>query len=394
MIGDFNQAISLRGSNQSGLRDFNERLVLTLIRNHGAMSKAEIAKTTGLSAQATSVIIRGLEKSGLLEAGTPLRGRVGPPSLPIHLSKRGAFFLGLKIGQKSLEMVLINFAGEQLVTITDRIHFATPEIATRFAISSASDIVNQLGSDEKERVAGLGIAMPFQIWDWWKSIDTPKHEIERWKDMDISIAIKDALNLPVFVLNDTSAACGAELVFGKKPCPNNFLYFYIGYFVGGGVVVNGMLHVGHSGNAGALASMRVPDKNNEMTPLLDVASLSVLEKSLLKENINTDPLWEYPTTWSLPEPLIHEWVDSAASGIAAATASAASVLDFETCMIDGWIPNDIRALLVEQIRRKLESIPFHGISTPTVTEGSVGPKARSLGAASLPLSARFLAERR
>ena len=66
------QAVLRKGSNQSGMRAYNERLVLTLIRQAGAMAKAEIARRTGLSAQTVSVIMRALEADGLLERGEPV----------------------------------------------------------------------------------------------------------------------------------------------------------------------------------------------------------------------------------------------------------------------------------------------------------------------------------
>ena len=60
----------LRGSNQSGMRAHNERLVLSLVRRDGALAKSDIARMTGLSAQTVSVIMRGLEADGLLRGGT------------------------------------------------------------------------------------------------------------------------------------------------------------------------------------------------------------------------------------------------------------------------------------------------------------------------------------
>ena len=54
-----------RGTNQSGMRDSNERLVLSLVRRHGKLAKTEIARMTGLSAQTVSVIMRELEDEGL-----------------------------------------------------------------------------------------------------------------------------------------------------------------------------------------------------------------------------------------------------------------------------------------------------------------------------------------
>ena len=55
-----------RGTNQSGMRAHNERLVLSLVRQHGALAKSDIARMTGLSAQTVSVIMRALEQDGLL----------------------------------------------------------------------------------------------------------------------------------------------------------------------------------------------------------------------------------------------------------------------------------------------------------------------------------------
>jgi hypothetical protein len=62
-----------RGTNQSGVKLYNERLVLSLIRSHGSLSKTEIARRTGLSTQTSSVIMKQLENDGLLLKGTPVR---------------------------------------------------------------------------------------------------------------------------------------------------------------------------------------------------------------------------------------------------------------------------------------------------------------------------------
>ena len=100
-----------RGTNQSGMRDYNERLALSLVRRHGSLSKTEIARLTRLSAQTVSVIMRELEDEGLLLRNEPMRGKIGQPSIPMSLNPEGAFFLGLKIGRRSAELVLIDFLG-------------------------------------------------------------------------------------------------------------------------------------------------------------------------------------------------------------------------------------------------------------------------------------------
>ena len=120
---------ALRGTNQSGMRDWNERLVLSLLRTHGALPKAEIARMTGLSAQTASVIVRELEQDNLLERGEPVRGRVGQPSVPMSLAADGAFFLGLKIGRRSSEMLLVDFHGAIRGRRIRRHEWPTPDAA-------------------------------------------------------------------------------------------------------------------------------------------------------------------------------------------------------------------------------------------------------------------------
>ncbi len=56
------------GANQTRVRAYNERLVMSLVRRHGELSKADIARRSGLSAQTVSVIMRALESDGLLGA--------------------------------------------------------------------------------------------------------------------------------------------------------------------------------------------------------------------------------------------------------------------------------------------------------------------------------------
>ena len=106
-----------RGTNQAGMRAQNERLVLSLVRRHGALAKSEIARMTGLSAQTVSVIMRHLESDRLLKRGEPQRGRVGQPSVPMSLDPDGAFFLGAKVGRRSLDFALVDFTGGQVTRI-------------------------------------------------------------------------------------------------------------------------------------------------------------------------------------------------------------------------------------------------------------------------------------
>ena len=76
------------GALPSGVREHNERLLLTLIRQHGPLPGTDLANLTGLSAQTVSVILRKLDHGGFLLRGTPQRGRVGKPDKPHAMRPR------------------------------------------------------------------------------------------------------------------------------------------------------------------------------------------------------------------------------------------------------------------------------------------------------------------
>ncbi len=383
----------VRGSNQTGVRAHNERLVLTLIRQMGPLAKAEIARVTGLSAQTVSVIMRALEAEGLLEKGEPIRGKVGQPSVPMSLVRDGAFFLGLKVGRRSLDLVLLNFHGEVIARERRTHKYPTPDSVVAFANDGIRALLKQLPKSRRDRVAGLGIAIPFRLWDWAKPLGVNGADMEAWRDRDIAEEIADSWSFPVYLRNDASAACGAELVFGDQNRPRDFLYFFIGFFVGGGLVLDNTLYTGRTGNAAALGPMPIAGRDGAVNQLLDLASLISLEQLVIAKGGSTDMIWEAPQSWRIDPDVLDPWIETAAGGLAFAIFSAACLIDFESVMIDGWLPADVRDVLVRRTTDRLEALRAKGIDLPVVRAGTIGSDARSLGAASLPLSEKFLVDR-
>ena len=391
---DSYQNPGIRGSNQSGIRAHNERLLLSILRQDGPMAKADIARATGLSAQTVSNIMRGLETDGLIAKGEPQRGRVGQPSVPIRLADDGAFFWGMKIGRRSAELVLANFLGQVLASAHQTYRYPTPEDTIRFARESVTRISSGLSSVQRDRIAGFGIAMPYQIWRWAREIDVAPETMSAWKTFDVAAALQDVCDCPVFLENDASSACGAQLVFGDGSLPPDFLYFYVGYFIGGGVVLDNRLYTGPTGNAGAIGPLPVIGPDGRLTQLLEVASLSRLERDVLAADGDIDRLWNSPHDWNVPSDILTGWTETTAAALAQAIIAALSVIDFEAIVIDGWMPASVRSDLVQAIRSQMSRVNMTGLNAPDVVEGTIGPDARALGAASLPLSHRFLLDRR
>ena len=387
------EVAALRGTNQSGMRDHNERLVLSLVRQYGALAKADIARITGLSAQTTSVIMRRLEDEGLLQRGTPLRGRIGQPSIPMSLAAQGAFFLGLKIGRRSTDLTLIDFLGRVQATERRVYRYPTPGAIVAFVRESLPAIRARMSPEHRNRIGGMGVAMPFQLWNWVPALGAPQAEMDAWRDRDIQAELAAIVGMPVYVQNDATSACGAELVFGTGERPSDFLYFYFGTFIGGGLVLNGQLTLGRTGNAAGVGPMPVPDPKGGMRRLLDVASISTLADRMEAAGESSDHIWEQPDTWRVSERLLVDWIEMAAEGLAVATLSASALLELEAVLIDGWMPPAIRARITERTAAALHRLDLAGVTPPLVREGTVGAHARSLGAAAIPLSQRYLIDR-
>ncbi|MGC4025102.1 MAG: ROK family transcriptional regulator [Mesorhizobium sp.] len=372
------------------MRDFNERVVLSLVRLHGGLAKSDIARMTGLSAQTVSVIMRALEADGLLLKGEPQRGRIGQPSVPMSLNPEGAFFLGLKVGRRSADLVMTDFLGNVRARREQSYVYPTPDETKHFLLSALREIRASMPPAQQELIAGLGIAMPFELWNWAEMVGAPRELMDQWRDRDIRAEIQNELPFPVFLQNDATSACGAELVFGRVNDLRDFVYFFIGAFAGGGVVLNGRLYSGPTGNAGALGSMPVPGPSGSPAQLIDIASLSVLEKRLKAAGNATANRWTELRNWQDAGAVADQWITDAANALAYAIVSATSVIDFEAAIIEGWMPPEIRARLTDSVRAALGRVNAEGLKIPEIREGSVGLHARAIGAASLPLSERFL----
>ena len=384
-----------RGSNLSGVRAHNERLVLTLIRERGPLAKSDIARLSGLSAQTVSVIMRALELDGLLIKGAPVRGKVGQPSVPMALNPQGAYFFGLKIGRRSLDLVLTDFLGTVQGRLQHTHSYPSPQSVIEFAQRGMSELMTALPKQVRARVAGLGIALPFNLWDWSDALGVDPCEMEAWRHCDIRAEIQQNWDFPVTLENDATAACGAQLVFGADRPAAQFLYLYIGFFIGGGVVLNNTLFTGSTGNAGAIGSTLAPNPHTgQPQQLVELASLAQLEQSLEAQGLDGSCIWHVAQDWDIPDTLVEAWIDQAAKAIAYACTNACAIMDLSDVIVDGWLPHNVRSALRDRIEQEISMLSLAGMSAPTIHCGTIGRDARALGAASLPLSERYLIDHR
>lgn len=376
------------GLSQKGVRDHNERLLLSLIQRHGEMPASDLAKRAGLSPPTVSSIMRRLETEHLVERGEPVRGKVGKPSIPIRLASDGAFSFGLKIGRRSAELVLIDFNGN----LRDERHVTYPAPAPSdifaFAQDGVASIFSSLPAKVAHRICGIGVAAPFEIWNWPENRNDSI--FSNWRDVDLQRMISAHTGYDVTLMNDATAACQAEHTYGRGKEFRDYAYFFVGAYIGGGIALNNAVYEGRQGNAGALGSLRTIGPHGESRQLVDMASIHQLEKRLREVDIPTRQLWDNPQSWHELTRYVDPWLGQTAQELAKAAMSTCSVIDFEAIIIDGAFPRQIREELVTRVGRYVANQDMCGLIPPRIAAGSIGRKARAIGAATRPISAQFM----
>ena len=384
-----------RGSNHVGMRQFNERVVLQAIRQNGSLPKAEIARVTQLTAQTISLITKRLLDDGLLLKGEPVRGKVGQPSVPLSLNPDGAYAIGIKIGRRSTDWLLVDFTGHVRQRKTLSYAFPDADVLLPILGQNMDALRDELGA-MAPRLVGVGVAAPFQLGGWHKMLGLSDVQSNTWNQIDLSAAVQGMTDLPVSFAKDTSAACVAELVAGRGRDLKSFLYLFVDTFVGGGLVINSHLHGGIHGNAGAVASLPLHlAGSGSGTPeqLLSHASLWELEQHFKIHGL--DPTAAYDER-AMQAPYATEtraWVDSAANALAHCVFSATAFLDMDAIVMDGSFCRPLLDLLMQRTRDALARYDWQGLWPATLVAGSIGSDARALGGAMLPLHANFAPDR-
>ena len=381
------------GSNHIGMRQFNERIVLQAIRLHGALPKADVARLTRLSTQTASVIINGLLGDGLVVKQERVRGRIGQPSVPIALNPDGAFTLGIKVGRRSLDVLAMDFAGQVRYREVLSYEYPDPDIIFPAIEHKLALVDAQLGK-LANRLVGVGVAAPLWLGGWRDFLGAPTNVMDAWNEIDIRCRIQTMTSLPVEFAKDTTAACVAELVAGQGRRLRNYLYRFIGTFIGGGLVIDGHLYPGSTGNAGAVGSLPLRSEEGKEPPqLLHKASGFVLEQ-ILKQYGHAPAAAHDERAMSKPmEKQTTAWLKEACPALALTITSATALLDLDAVVVDGSMHRSLIDRIVGETAGVLDSYSWEGLTRPHLLAGTIGADARAMGGALLPLYAHFAPNR-
>lgn len=372
------------GSTQAETRLYNERLILSLIRRRGSLSKVELARLTALAPQTITTIVNRLAAGGLLSRGEPLRGRLGQPSVPYGLNPNGAYAFGLNIGRRAAELVMINFVGAVIATEDVAYDYPSPDAILAFAKEGVARMMAAQGGVERKRVTGMGIASPFEMWNWAEE-DVPTGSLSAWREIDVRAELDRFFAWPVYLLSDAMMASAAELMFGCGETEADFLSITIGHFIGGGVVIDHRMFPGNNKRAGSIGDVVVQTRGSAQS-LQNVASLSALS-ARLGRTVDNDEAWGETTG------AVTEWIDDAAEGITTVVGNAAALLDFNAAVIDGAMPANVRKALVKAVRQRAAETLVGRPEPFVVLEGKFGALAPALGAAAIPFLVNYSNDR-
>lgn len=378
-----------RGLQHQGLRRANERAVLTVIASNSGVSNAEIARLSGLAPQTVSAILTDLEQAGLTAKGAVLRGRRGQPATPIFLRADGAFSIGVEIGWRQVEVVLVDLHGQVLAR--QQLHDAVSDadlVPTRIAGTIAA-LLAPLPAPQRARLRDIGVAVPTNVAPNLHLVEASDGEPNRWDRPHIAHELARRTGLEVAVTNDGKAACWAELSASPRPRPADFIYFLISRHIAAGIIGQGTLWEGPSGNSANLGSMLVNDDHGRLQAAHSIASLAALERRLVEAGFAVDGAQADRWDWAAFGEVLDYWIADSARALARVVFNTMSVIESGCVVIDGLMPPPIVARLVMELEAELRHLPITPHVPPQVLPGHLGALAPAIGAAQLTLHRRY-----
>lgn len=249
----------MRTGRRELIRDINRSLVLNLVRERGPLSRAGLARLSGLSSSTVTSIVAVLLADGfLMEEGQVAGGDagIGRPATLLHVNPTAGYVVGLKLTADSLTATVTDLAAEPrgFVTVPH-----PPEGTDTTIVAAFEEVVGQAvraAGIDRDELLGLGIGAPGAVVNG-AVVNSP---IPGWGGIDIARLLGQAFDLPVFLDNDVNTLTVAEQLYGAGTGLSTFVVVTVGRGIGMGLIVNGNLYRGGRGAAGELGHvLAVPD---------------------------------------------------------------------------------------------------------------------------------------
>ena len=237
------------------LRDRNRQRVMEILRMHGQISQADIARATGLSRTTVSTLIAELKEAGLV-ADVDTRSahaRGGRPGVQLVLRNPAHVVVGIDFGHSHVAIAVADLGHNVLA---ERRHDLDVNREAARALDVAAAMFAEVLSEvavERTSVLGVGMGVPGPV-DRAHGTAGSATILPGWVGLRIASEMEQRLGVPVQIENDANLGALAELTWGAGRDCSNFAYIKAATGIGAGIVIDGRLLRGATGTAGTRPS--------------------------------------------------------------------------------------------------------------------------------------------
>lgn len=249
----------VQDSGRSVLRSLNTGAVLRAVVEQGPVSRAGIARATGLSNVTVGAIAGELLDQELIVENGDTDSTAGRPGRLLELNAGAYASIGVKLSDRSVTGVLTDLRSTVIAEASRPLEHPSVEDFVRVLRDLTTALTADAGFDG-DRILGVGIGLPGVVdRDAGTAVYSP---FLQWVDVPVADMVSTALGVPVIVENDVNTLALAERWFGRGQGVQDFLLVTIGQGIGLGVVLGGELHGGARGGVGELGHVVVTDADD------------------------------------------------------------------------------------------------------------------------------------
>lgn len=379
----------MRTGRRELIRDLNRSLVLNLVRERGPLSRAGLARLSGLSSSTVTEIVAVLLADGfLMEEGQVAAGDsgIGRPATLLQVNPAAGYVVGLKLTADSLTATVVDLGAEPRGFVTVP-HPPDADAATIVAIfEDAVTRALTAGGVKRKDLMGLGIGVPGAVVDG-EVVGSP---IAGWGGFDLPGLLERHFDLPVYLDNDVNTLTVAEQLYGAGAGSSTFVVVTVGRGIGMGLVMNGSLYRGRNGAAGELGHvLAVPDGPACWCGRRGCLEAIASEPAIVRDVLGATGRLRSPTdiaALAAREPGVAAILANAGRLVGQAVGDAATVLDPERVVISG---EGVRLgpIYLDAIRDGVRS--HNGMAGMDLVVEPWGDEAWARGAATLVLRELF-----
>jgi glucokinase-like ROK family protein len=230
------------------MKKMNTSLILNTIREKGPVSRAEIAKITGLTPATVTNITAELIKCHLILEAERGESSGGRKPVMLRINSNGYYVIGVYIGSKAVEIIVANLNSDSIYSDGLEIDSSIPNEVVLDKI--VQKISTWMKANKDKKILGVGVGVHGLVKSREGiSIYAPNLG---WENVPVKDILESELNVPVFVDNDVRTMTLGESWFGIAKDISNFVFIYVGYGIGGSVVIDNQLYRGITEGAGEI----------------------------------------------------------------------------------------------------------------------------------------------